>query len=202
MKPAATTVAVSNFPGVAGAHTSNWAATDPDFPDSYTYDLSASPAFGGKPARLTLWVSTPGPRFYLLVDGLGSFGGVAQAATPNGAEISVKRRGGKELSDGGSTQKFGTVTVGKSGNRVTFEIINSGSAPLKNIDISKTGVGAADFIIEEPGKTTIPTDGTATFTVTFKPKAKGTRKAAISIRSNDKDENPFNISLAGEGLSK
>jgi hypothetical protein len=35
--------------------------------------------------------------------------------------------------------------------------------------------------------------------VTFKPKAKGNRNAAIHIRSNDADENPFDIKLTGLG---
>lgn len=197
----ATNVSVSDFPGVAGSHTSTWTATKPDFPDSYTYDLSASPAFGGKTSSLTLWISTPGPRFYLTIDGVGSYGGVTLAAAPGEAEISVKQRGGKEFANGKSTQKFTPVKVGKSGNPLTIEIRNSGDAPLKNIRISKNGANSADFIIGKPTKTAIPANGTATFTVTFRPKAKGTRKAAISIRSNDKDENPFNVSLTGEGLA-
>jgi hypothetical protein len=39
----------------------------------------------------------------------------------------------------------------------------------------------------------------ATFTVTFKPSATGARTASIRIASNDRDENPFIINLAGEG---
>jgi hypothetical protein len=38
--------------------------------------------------------------------------------------------------------------------------------------------------------------------VTFKPTAKGARIAAIHIKSNDADENPFDIDLAGQGGKK
>jgi hypothetical protein len=38
-----------------------------------------------------------------------------------------------------------------------------------------------------------------TFRVTFKAKAVGLREASIRIASNDRDENPFIINLAGQG---
>lgn len=38
------------------------------------------------------------------------------------------------------------------------------------------------------------------FAVKFKPSSKGARKASIKITSNDMDESPFDIKLAGSGV--
>lgn len=197
----ANTAVVTDFPGVAGSHTSNWAYVGPPFPDAHGYALTASPAFGGKTATLDMWISVPGGRFYLTVDGVSSYGSVDFAPAPGGPDISVVQ-GGKDLIDGKSKSDFGAVKVGKSGTIRKFTIKNTGTAALKNLSIAKTGANAGDFTVGTPGKTSIPAGGSTTFTVVFKPKAKGTRKAAIAIRSNDKDESPFNIGLTGEGSAK
>ncbi len=198
----AKTVTVSGFPGVAGSHNSTWASGAPAFPDSYRYTLSASPAFGGKTATIDLWVSVPGGRFYLTVDGVGSYGGVTLASAPKGPEISLQQPAGKELAAGKSKRDFGRVGKGKSGLAKKFVIRNTGTTALKNIAISKSGAHAADFIVAKPTKTTIPAGGSASFTVTFKPRAVGTRKASIAIRSNDANENPFKLTLTGTGVAK
>lgn len=197
----ASTATVSNFPGVAGSHVSNWTYEGMPTADSHEYSLTASPAFGGKAATFSMWISVGGGRFYLIVDGVGSFGSVEVATATSGPEISVIQ-GGKDLIDGKSKSDFGSVKVGKSGTIRKFTIKNTGTAALKNLSIGKTGANPADFIVGAPGKTTIPAGGSTTFTVTFKPKAKGVRKAAIAIRSNDKDENPFNLSLIGQGATR
>jgi hypothetical protein len=38
--------------------------------------------------------------------------------------------------------------------------------------------------------------------VVFKPKAKGNRVAELSVKSNDANENPFNIAIVGLGAAK
>jgi hypothetical protein len=38
-----------------------------------------------------------------------------------------------------------------------------------------------------------------TFKVTFGPKAKGTRTAQIQVKSNDPNENPFDVTVSGKG---
>lgn len=37
--------------------------------------------------------------------------------------------------------------------------------------------------------------------MSFKPFAKGTRSASLRIKSNDTDENPFDIRLTGSGAA-
>jgi hypothetical protein len=70
---------------------------------------------------------------------------------------------------------------------------------LSSISFSKTGTHKGDFIISQSNFKEVKPDASASFTVTFKPKATGARTASIRIASNDRDENPFIINLAGEG---
>lgn len=121
---------------------------------------------------------------------------VGVAAKP---EIVVEQPKGSGLADGKAKRSFGTVKVGKAGGARTFTIRNAGFANLKNLAITKNGANAADFVVTAPGKSTLAPGAATTFKVTFKPKAKGARAAAIHIKSNDADENPFDIKLSGEG---
>ena len=125
--------------------------------------------------------------------------GVSGPVIPAKPEISVQQPAGSELTDGGAKKSFGTVTVGKQGTAKTFTIRNAGKATLKNLAVSKTGADKADFIVGKLSASSLAPGATAKFSVTFKPKAKGARKAAIKIASNDADENPFDIKLAGQG---
>lgn len=125
--------------------------------------------------------------------------GVSGPVIPAKPEISVQQPAGSELTDGGAKKSFGTVIVGKKGTAKTFTIRNAGKATLTNLAVSKTGADKADFIVGKLSASSLAPGATAKFTVTFKPKAKGARKAAIKIASSDADENPFDIKLAGMG---
>jgi hypothetical protein len=59
-----------------------------------------------------------------------------------------------------------------------------------------------DFNAGSLGATTLAPNTSTTFTVTSAPSAAGSRTAAIHIASNDADENPFDITLAGSGLTR
>ena len=91
------------------------------------------------------------------------------------------------------------MVVGKTGTAKTFTITNKGTAKLTGLVIRKDGAHKADFKVGELGKTTLAAGASTTFKVTFKPTAKGTREAAIHIKSNDSNENPFDIKLTGMG---
>lgn len=114
-------------------------------------------------------------------------------------DITVQQPVGSNLTDGSAKKSFGTVVVGKTGTAKTFTVGNSGFADLKNLAITKDGANAADFTVGVPAKTTLKPGEKTTFKVTFKPKAKGVRNAAVHLKSNDADENPFDIKLAGAG---
>ena len=84
----------------------------------------------------------------------------------------------------------------------TFTIRNTGSAKLTKLAVTINGRHAKDFIVGKPRKASLPPGGSTTFKVTFKPLVAGTRKAAIHIRSNDANENPFDIKLTGKGKAR
>jgi len=121
------------------------------------------------------------------------------ATTVEGPEISVQQPENKELTDGSTSKKsIGTARVGKSISK-KFTIENTGTATLKNLAITVDGKNKSEFTVSALGKTSVAKKATTTFVVTFKPKSIGVKNAALHIKSNDKDENPFDIKLTGTG---
>jgi hypothetical protein len=114
-------------------------------------------------------------------------------------EIAVFQPKSKGLIDGKSTKTFKSQKVGRKGARFIFTIRNSGKAVLKDLAVSTSGKGRADFLITQPRLRSLNPGDSTNFVVTFKPKAKGLKKARLLIGSNDSDENPFNINLKGTG---
>lgn len=117
-------------------------------------------------------------------------------------EIAVASAQNTDLSDGStaSTQNFGNGNVGVSGAPRTFTIRNSGNADLTGLAVTAAGSHAADFIVTQPTAASLTPNASTTFTVAFKPGAAGTRSAVIQVSSNDADENPFDINVAGTGV--
>lgn len=116
-------------------------------------------------------------------------------------EIGVQQPKGSELADGKTKKSFGTVKLGKSGKAKKFTIRNTGKANLTSLAVTRGGKHAKDFVITQPLKKTLAPGASTTFTVTFKPKAKGTRSGTLKIKSNDANENPFDIQITGFGLN-
>lgn len=114
-------------------------------------------------------------------------------------DIVVEQPEKSGLTSGKNTKSFGTAKVGKKGRALKFTVRNTGSATLTGINAGVAGKQASDFVITQVAKTSLATGTGTTFTVTFKPAAKGIRKATLKIASNDADENPFVVKLAGEG---
>ena len=120
-------------------------------------------------------------------------------AGPAVPEIAVEQPAGSGLTDGASKKSFGTVVVGQTGSAKTFKILNAGTAPLTGLSVTMAGSAAQDFQAGSVSSTTVAAGGSATFKVKFRPTAAGVRSAVLNISSNDADENPFNIKLAGQG---
>ncbi|MEK7781475.1 MAG: BACON domain-containing carbohydrate-binding protein, partial [Verrucomicrobiota bacterium] len=131
---------------------------------------------------------------------LGQIVPVTQAA-PALPEIAVQQPSGTNLLDGAATNDFGTGLILVTNLTKTFVITNSGVTNLTGFVITKDGAHPGDFIVSAPGSTNLPTNGSTTFTVSFAPAAVGNRSAAIHIASNDADENPFDITLTGVGIT-
>ena len=96
---------------------------------------------------------------------------------------------------------FGTVRVAAAGNWLTYVVRNDGTGPLSGLSMAKSGTNNADFNLGALGATTLAAGEKTTFQVTFNPTGQGVRSAFAAITSNDPDENPFAVSLAGTGLN-
>ena len=119
-------------------------------------------------------------------------------------EIAIAQPAGTDLIDGGSTVAFEATTLGGSAPAKLFTITSTGPRFLKGIRVSNEGDDAGDYVLNTTGMGTVLAPGASTtFSVTFKPAgaASGTRNAALRIISNDEDENPFDVPLAGLAFS-
>ena len=118
---------------------------------------------------------------------------------PRVPEIDVRQPLSRKLEDGQSKVSFDTLAVGKSGQPKKFTIKNIGNGKLTGLTVTRNGPHAKEFKVIQAAKTALAPGTSTTFTVTFKPAAKGTRSAAIHIKSNDADEGSFDIILTGKG---
>jgi uncharacterized delta-60 repeat protein len=140
-----------------------------------------------------------------LVDNLGrsNIKAFRLILNPPGAlpEIVVEQPAGTNLTDCSSSVAFGSRLVGQQSAAFTFTVRNTGTAALTGLTVTKDGTDSSDFAVGSLGATTLAAGASKTFAVTFTPGAAGPRGAALHIASNDFDENPFDISLAGTGIN-
>ncbi|MBM3312956.1 MAG: choice-of-anchor D domain-containing protein [Candidatus Aminicenantes bacterium] len=79
----------------------------------------------------------------------------------------------------------------------TFVVRNSGTATLTLGQVQISGQHASQFqILQQPASTVPPNDQT-TFTIRFQPSDPNYKTAALSLPSDDLDEDPYNITLYG-----
>ncbi len=112
-------------------------------------------------------------------------------------EINVKTSGGTSIVDGGSILVSPNPQGGVATNIVlTIENTHGATAltSLAMATLSQTNVtvGAHSF-----GATTVPAGGSTTLTIPFTPTEAGSFAFSIEIASDDADENPYNITIAG-----
>lgn len=158
---------------------------------STTFDVTFNPAAGGaKTAAIHVASNDPNENpFDINLSGTGT------VPVP---EIVVEEPLGTGLTDNASTVDFGGIAMTTSIVK-TFTVKNMGSANLTGLAVSINGTDAAEFAVGALGATTVPPTDSTTFTVTFSPLTLGAKTAAIHIASNDADENPFDVALAGTG---
>lgn len=124
---------------------------------------------------------------------------VTASAVSGPPDIAVQQPAGNALTDANSTVSFGTMTLNTPAVR-TFTIINAGGDPLTGLSVSVDGAHAADFSAGALGSTTLNSGASTTFDLTFTASATGVREAGLHITSNDADESPFDIDLAGTAV--
>ncbi|MEN3940235.1 choice-of-anchor tandem repeat GloVer-containing protein [Prosthecobacter sp. SYSU 5D2] len=113
-------------------------------------------------------------------------------------EIVVETSGGTNLVDGSGTIQFGNVPVGGSGSQ-QIVIKNTGNAPLTGISVNV--IGQPQYTVTVSAPATIAAGASATVEITLSPLAAVPVIAQLEISSNDSDENPFNLTLNGSGIS-
>lgn len=140
-----------------------------------------------------LYVSPSGRQF-------GGDGWIIDTRIPKIPEISVVQSTNSELKDGKANKFFGHCKVGILSGKETFTIRNTGNAELTGLSIALQGKHASGFRVSSLRLKSLPPGATTTFKVAFKPGIKGNQACILRIKSNDADENPFDIKLSGTGI--
>lgn len=134
----------------------------------------------------------------LASDVMGSFTTGTALGVP---EIAVEQSS-LNIADSGA-KNFGPATTGSS-TELEFTVKNVGSASLQLSGTPKvvvSGTDAARFTVISQPASPVAVSGSTSFTVRFAPTSAGLKTAALSIANNDGDENPFNITLSGLGIT-
>ena len=93
---------------------------------------------------------------------------------------------------------FGNQTVGTTGPAQIVTLTNAGSTTLSMYGIAITGTNAGDFAQTNTCGKGVASHQSCSISVTFKPTAKGTRTAAVSVSDNG-GGSPQAVTLAGTG---
>lgn len=97
-----------------------------------------------------------------------------------------------------SRLSFGSVPLGQTSSPMTITLTDVNDESLAITSIKIAGADTGDFAQTNNCGSGIAAGGSCTITVTFTPKAKGTRSAAISISDNG-GGSPQQVGLTGKG---
>ena len=116
-------------------------------------------------------------------------------------EIAVEHPEATNLDDGSASVDFGALLTGSSASR-TLTIRNIGGSDLVGLDITFDGAAMDEFSVSAlPVAPLAGPNGKTNFTVRFAPTGTGSKVAVLHIANNDESESPFDVTLAGKGLS-
>ncbi len=125
-----------------------------------------------------------------LLDLLTVRNGIVQIAGVSAPDISISQ----------SSYDFGAVTVGSSASH-DFVVRNEGAADLEVTAATFSGTAASQFSIASGAAPfTLGQGESRTVTVQFSPTSEGAKGATLQFASNDPDENPAEVVLAGTGV--
>ncbi len=110
--------------------------------------------------------------------------------------------GNTNLTSNAGTLNLRKGNVGKRARAKTFTIDSLGWSDLSDLRVAASGKQRRDFKFTQPLAKTLAPDTSTTFRVTFRPRAKGNRKATLLITSNAPKSNPFVLVVKGKGLSR
>lgn len=104
------------------------------------------------------------------------------------------------IADGTGTFDFGSKSTA-SNTDILFTIENTGTSASTLGSFSITGVDANQFSLQGATPSTVSAASSTTFTVRFTPTSAGAKTAIVSFSNQDADENPYNFSITGTGIS-
>ena len=122
-------------------------------------------------------------------------------APPQVPEIHVTEADAAILVSGSASRDFGNTPLGTSAAAYVLTIRNTGTVSLTDLGLTFSGSHPSDFSVTGLNVNTLQPDGSVVVYVVFHPQAAGSRNAVLQIASNDENENPFNITLSGTGVS-
>ena len=99
----------------------------------------------------------------------------------------------------GPVVDFGAIGLGQTATPARFVAHNLGAGVLSGISLSLNGTHAEDFSATGPGKSLLQQGEQTGFSAAFLPQRSSSRSATLLVASNDPDENPVSIFLAGTG---
>lgn len=110
--------------------------------------------------------------------------------------------GSTDLTSNAGTINLGKVETGGKSKAKRFTIRNGGWADLGDLLVVAIGKQRRDFKFTQPASKSLAPDTSTTFRVTFRPRAKGTRKATLLIHSNSPKSNPFVLNVKGKARGR
>jgi formylglycine-generating enzyme required for sulfatase activity len=111
---------------------------------------------------------------------------------PDLPDISLEGEGGALLSSGVEFSDFSTVKSERS-----LVIRSAGTGVLSGLGWVIEGADASSFSVGASAQAELAPGGSEVLTIRFVPVGDGLKRAVLRIESNDPDENPFIVQLAG-----
>lgn len=120
-------------------------------------------------------------------------------SAPNSPQtIAVRGTGVLPVTFNPTSLTFGTFTVGTSSSPLTTTLTNHLKTTLNVSAVNITGTNIADFAQTNTCIPSVPAGGTCTISVTFTPKAVGTRTASLTVTDNA-STSPQSVKMMGKG---
>ncbi|HBA85181.1 MAG TPA: hypothetical protein DCZ95_13920, partial [Verrucomicrobia bacterium] len=130
---------------------------------------------------------------------------MAPALALAASEISILGTNMAEIVDGDTSPSyddgthFGATNLASGFKDHVYTITNSGTTDLTIGSVTTAGAARSNFILIDGPGTPIPSHGTTTFTIRFRPSTTGNRNGSITVNNNDADEGVYNFSVRGIG---
>ncbi|MEO5715846.1 MAG: kelch repeat-containing protein, partial [Luteolibacter sp.] len=132
----------------------------------------------------------------VFTNGIPSASAMVSYSLPTVPDIALEAPTGTVVTNGSGSLAYGSIAPGQTKD-LNVTVRNSGSAVLTAITATLIGPDAGQFALVSTPPASIVAGASAEVTLRFSPTSLGAKTAALSIASNDPDENPFTLALTG-----